>query len=292
MAITSFAYTPTDNIANETTYVTTPTSETAARAQFKDIFDQIQNGVNAIKTALESTATGSSGASCIKLETVVGLAATDVQGAIEELKTALAEGVDISSVIGEGEIERAMLEADAVDGTKLADDSVDSEHIVAGAIDAEHLANDSVTEDAVATGVITANKIANAAVGLAQLAAAVLAIIPRLDGGTEITAAANLNTYVTPGSFKCISDAGAAALGNTPTNAAFLMYVSYGTGGTTGYVKQEIIDRHGRRYMRVTTDTGATWSPWTQNNGMIYGTSATPPVGIYPAGTLYIQHEA
>ena len=35
----------------------------------------------------------------------------------------------------------AKINADAVDGTKIADDAVDSEHITAGAIDAAHLSN-------------------------------------------------------------------------------------------------------------------------------------------------------
>ena len=39
------------------------------------------------------------------------------------------------------------IDADVVDGTKIADDAIDSEHYVAGSIDEEHYADDSVTND-------------------------------------------------------------------------------------------------------------------------------------------------
>jgi hypothetical protein len=44
--------------------------------------------------------------------------------------------------IGNGDITKSKIAADAIDGTKIEDDAVDSEHIAAGAIDTEHLAAD------------------------------------------------------------------------------------------------------------------------------------------------------
>ena len=64
--------------------------------------------------------------------------------------------VDLSSIEVDGSnnlrvkdlgIIRAMLEADAVDGSKLADDSVDSEHVASGAIDFDHFAAASYSTD-------------------------------------------------------------------------------------------------------------------------------------------------
>lgn len=54
-----------------------------------------------------------------------------------------------------GEVVRAMIAADAIDGTRLADNSVNSEHYVDRSIDAVHIA----------TGAITANELATNSVG-------------------------------------------------------------------------------------------------------------------------------
>ena len=59
----------------------------------------------------------------------------------------------------DGSIDRVHLAADIVDGTKIADDSINSEHYVNGSIDTAHIGNDQVTEA----------KIADDAVGSAQL---------------------------------------------------------------------------------------------------------------------------
>jgi len=63
-------------------------------------------------------------------------------------------------------VKRRDIQADAINGTKIADDSVDSEHIAAGALDTEHYAANSVTvaklDDEVLQ--IASGTIANAAV--------------------------------------------------------------------------------------------------------------------------------
>ena len=62
--------------------------------------------------------------------------------------------------VKDAEVKTADLAADAVDGTKIADDSINSEHYVAASIDHEHLADDCVDGD----------NIADNSVGIAQLA--------------------------------------------------------------------------------------------------------------------------
>ena len=47
----------------------------------------------------------------------------------------------------DGSIDLAHLSADCVDGTKIADDSLNSEHYVAGSVDLEHMSSESVDED-------------------------------------------------------------------------------------------------------------------------------------------------
>ena len=60
----------------------------------------------------------------------------------------------------DAEVKTADIAADAVDGTKIADDSINSEHYVAASIDHEHLADDCVDGD----------NIADNSVGIAALA--------------------------------------------------------------------------------------------------------------------------
>ena len=62
--------------------------------------------------------------------------------------------------VKDAEVKTADLAADAVDGTKIADDSINSEHYVDASIDHQHLADDCVDGD----------NIADNSVGLAAMA--------------------------------------------------------------------------------------------------------------------------
>ena len=74
----------------------------------------------------------------------------------------------------DGSIDRVHLAADIVDGTKIADDVINSEHYVAGSIDREHLAadivdgtkiaDDAIANEHIATDAVNADSIANNAV--------------------------------------------------------------------------------------------------------------------------------
>jgi len=63
--------------------------------------------------------------------------------------------IDASALFAAGVVDTTALGADAVDGTKIADDAIDSEHYTDGSIDTTHLAAD----------VVDATKIADDAVG-------------------------------------------------------------------------------------------------------------------------------
>jgi len=56
-------------------------------------------------------------------------------------------GATAAGVIGETQVVRAMIGADAIDGTKIANDVINSEHYAAGSIDNEHIADDAVGAD-------------------------------------------------------------------------------------------------------------------------------------------------
>jgi len=87
----------------------------------------------------------------------------------------IADGTDFESVavsgdvtistagvttIGAGTVETAMIEADAINGTRLADDAVDSEHYTDGSIDTAHIADLNITTGKIANDAITGAKIA------------------------------------------------------------------------------------------------------------------------------------
>lgn len=60
-----------------------------------------------------------------------------------------------SAQLTDGVVKRADLEADIIDGTKIADDVVDSEHYVAASIDNEHLADNAVADAEIAAHTTT-----------------------------------------------------------------------------------------------------------------------------------------
>ena len=67
------------------------------------------------------------------------------------------------------EVKRGDIAADAIDGTKLADDAIDSEHYVDGSIDHAHLAGDCVDGDNIQDDVINSEHIAAGAVDLEHM---------------------------------------------------------------------------------------------------------------------------
>lgn len=71
--------------------------------------------------------------------------------------------------------------ADAVDGSKIADDSIDSEHYAAGSIDNEHIADDAIDSEHYAAGSIDNEHIADGAIDNAALAADAAVDLDKLD---------------------------------------------------------------------------------------------------------------
>lgn len=47
----------------------------------------------------------------------------------------------------------------------------------------------------------------------------------------------------------------------------------------------------GNAYLEMRRKRGGPWGNWELIGAPLYGTSATPPSGIYPAGTIYVQYE-
>ena len=75
----------------------------------------------------------------------------DVDGTLEADAITLA-GTPLGGLAIRGTVDTAHIEADAVNGDKIADNSIDSEHYVDGSIDNAHLANNAVGADELASG--------------------------------------------------------------------------------------------------------------------------------------------
>ena len=71
--------------------------------------------------------------------------------------------------LGTGVIVKAKLEADIIDGTKLADDAVNSEHYVDASIDHQHLSNDCIDGDNIQDDVVNSEHIVAGAVDLEHM---------------------------------------------------------------------------------------------------------------------------
>ena len=114
---------------------------------------------------------------------------------------------EVNSIgLKDAEVKTADLAADAVDGTKIADDSINSEHYVAASIDHEHLADDCVDGD----------NIADNSVGLAAMAGLARGKIIYGNASGDPTALAvgsNGQTLVSDGTDISWGDAAAGATG-------------------------------------------------------------------------------
>ena len=77
----------------------------------------------------------------------------------------------ITGRLGSGSLVKAFLEADIIDSTKLADDSVNSEHYVDASIDHQHLSNDCIDGDNIQDDVINSEHYAAGSVDHEHLAA-------------------------------------------------------------------------------------------------------------------------
>ncbi len=202
---TQMAFDPEGGLNNKTAYPTTPSSESAARAQIQHPLDELKNALNGLMSELENVETEHSGAEKIGsapidgVETSPGASATTIHDQLVAIKAiadtaaagnlvpgcidnvnmfaadvvnqaAIADDAVGSGHIADGAVEAAHLSADCVTGTNIADDAVGSEHIVNGAVEAAHISAGAVTETKLGAAAVTATKIADGAVTATKLA--------------------------------------------------------------------------------------------------------------------------
>ena len=104
------------------------------------------------------------------IENTAGAVSTSNLAADAVDGTKIADDAIDSEHYTDGSIDTAHLAADAVDGTKLADNAVDSEHYTDGSIDTVHLAADAVDGTKIADDAIDSEHYTDGSIDTAHLA--------------------------------------------------------------------------------------------------------------------------
>lgn len=307
---TQMSFTPDSGLNDRDAYPATPVSEGEARSAVQGISDQIKDYINKVLLhELQNADTDKSGAERIGSAAIQyldnnGIHPLTVRKQIEllaaKLNDAAGEGISISDIIEEGDITGLMISANAITTDKITDGAVTANKIADGVIDGGSLSDGSVTAQQLGYGVVETDKIQDEAVTETKLGAGAVsklklhtetrAIIPSLNEGIgTFSTGQNLDMYLTVGTYICTSDATAAGLANCPAALAFKLFVDYARG-QSDYIIQICRDRTGNQFFRSKAPNEP-WTCWIRQATVIFGTSASPPAGTYPAGTLYVQYQ-
>ena len=177
----------------------------------------------------------------------------DINANVEISGTATTTGVHTFTavpVFPNNTIETADIQADAVDGTKIADDAIDSEHYADGSIDNAHIADDAIDSEHYVDGSIdtahiadlnvTTGKIAADAITGAKIADDAINSEHYTDGSIDTAHIADVS--VTQGKIadQAINEA-KMQISNAPSNGARLSAQSGNTGGLTWDVNNVLV---------------------------------------------------
>ena len=97
----------------------------------------------------------------------------DINGNVEISGTAVTTGVHTFTavpVFPNNTIETADIQADAIDGTKIADDAINSEHYTDGSIDTAHIAADQIVASLIADNAINSEHYTDGSIDTAHIA--------------------------------------------------------------------------------------------------------------------------
>lgn len=289
-------------------FPTVPATEEDARKQFQNMFDQILKLLNDLISELEDKTTGCSGAEKIGSAAIGGVTGLTVRAQIESLKeqivgitlneipdesltnSKLSPDIKIGSLAALTTADKSSLQAaiNELDG-QIGDLSTLNTTLKTSLVEAINELNSfSVTESKIVDEAVSETKIKAGAVTPLKLHDDTTAMIPSLSTAKAIDISKNLNEFVNPGTYVATGNV-PGTLASCPTNQVFKMYVNC-PAGTSGTVIQTIVQYNGVKFERYYDSSNATWSTWTAQPYIIFGTSATPPAGNYPAGTIYVQY--
>lgn len=185
---------------NETATTTYPNGMSAE--QLKAAFDEVGGKLKTFINSFLSTLEGTTAAGSIGIDAITGMTATNIQDALEELKTAISSATTgtlpdgsietvkykdasvTSAKIASGGVETANLAAGAVTTAKIADLNVTTGKIAAGAVATAKIEDAAVTADKLGSSAVTEAKIANGAVTVNKLADG--AVVPAKTAGIQV----------------------------------------------------------------------------------------------------------
>ena len=117
------------------------------------------------------------------------------------------------------------------------------------------------------------------------------------DGDSRIIpSGADLNSYTTPGDYRCASADISSSLVNAPsyTSSGFRLIVTATSTASESCIQTAVFNTVSapRIYWRIYSTSSSSWSPWYHMGSMEYGTAAyTAGTTALPTGTFYFQYE-
>jgi hypothetical protein len=204
-------------------------------------------------------------------------------------------GTQIKSYVNAGDgalaakdtVATADIDADAVDGTKIADDSIDSEHYVDGSIDTAHIADDQITAAKIADNAVGADALnvsGNGTSGQALTSDGDGTFTWADAGGGGLTGDqlfTNSGTWNKPSGVKTVYvtvvGGGGGGGGRGHYNSG-----STGTGGNAGGIAYEVVNVENVNSVAVTVGNGGNGGGNNFANG---GTGGTSSFGSFCSAT-------
>lgn len=311
---TEMKYLPEDGLKNRARFRTAPGSEEEARSQLQDMFDQITAYVNeTLLPQLRSAATGGSGAERIGSAAIDGLdsggqqpvSPVTVRDQIallqQKFDTAVKGQIKVIETIGNGEFNGAKLTDGTVAGTKLADGAVTADKIAVGAINASILSDGSLGGSKLADEAVTTEEIWTGAVSEEKLGADSVThtkikdsqVIESKLADNAVTTQKIMNGNVTASKIADGAITGTKIAGGAVTEEKLGGYAV--TTGKLGIINSITMASGDTISYDNSTDIlklNVSGCMSVQLAPIVFGTGVTPPSGVYPKGTLYIQYLA
>ena len=91
-------------------------------------------------------------------------------GALSKTNNSIPTGVIATATLADGSVTTIKIAADAVNGSKIADDSIDSEHYVDGSIDTAHIADSQITNAKMAANSVDSDQYVDGSIDTVHIA--------------------------------------------------------------------------------------------------------------------------
>jgi hypothetical protein len=279
---TKMGFVPDDGLKNAGVFPAKPASEEDAREQFQRLLDQLRDAINGLIATLENGGTGQSGAERIGSAPIDGLEENGVSATTLHKQLCLMKGLQVQineKSVGDDAVTTPKLKDGAVTADKLAEACVTTVKIADGAITAGKFAAHALDGASVGTGGIDADKLAPNAVTTEKIMDGQVTELKL--GSNAVTATRLAADAVETAKIKDlnVTEAKLAPSAVTTAKLGIIQSIPLETGSSLTYetaTKKLMLNVMGCQPVQLCPVT--------------LGSGVTPPSGIYPAGTLYIQY--